>query len=99
MTVPEGNESTLVCDVQKEQVIWVIDGTPISGNENFQPASNSTLIIKNTASDGASGGMFLVSCIGKNSRATDGRTYRVHLTKGIIGFVFISLTSSAFLFT
>ena len=93
-------ESTLVCNVEKQQVIWMIDDSPTSarGNENFQPASNSTLIIKNSASDGASGGTFRVSCMGRNSSMTDGRIYRVHLTKGIINFVFISLKSSAFCF-
>lgn len=81
----EGQEFTLVCNVEKEQVIWMIDGIPTtSGNENFQPASNSTLIIRNSASDGTSGGIFRVTCMGKISHATDGRIYRVHLTKGTI---------------
>ena len=95
--MPEGNESRLVCNIEKEQVIWTIDGHQIrtGADENFQPASNSTLIIKNTARDGASGGMFRVSCLGRISYATDGRIYRVHVTKGkFISFAFISLTSS-----
>ena len=88
--MPEGNESRLVCNIEKEQVIWTIDGHQIrtGADENFQPASNSTLIIKNTARDGASGGMFRVSCLGRISYATDGRIYRVHLTKGKFMFCF-----------
>ena len=87
ITVLEGEEYTLFCNVQEEQVIWKIDGIPTRGNENFQPSSNSTLIIRNSASDGESGGKFVVSCIGNSSRVTDGRIYYVHLTKGILRFV------------
>ena len=94
ITVPEGKEVTLFCNIQEKQVVWKIDGIQTSGNENFQLASNSTLIIRNSASDGTLGGMFLVSCMGNISRMTDGRIYRVQLTKGIITFVFMSLTSS-----
>lgn len=97
ITVPEGKDSTLVCNVEEKQVIWMINGIPTSGNENFQPlSSNSTLIIRNSVSDGAAGGTFHVSCMGNNSRMTDERTYLVRLTKGILCFVFMSLKSSAF---
>ena len=87
ITVLEGKEYTLFCNVQNEQVIWNIDGIPTSGNENFQPSSNSTLIIRNSASDGRFGGKFVVSCIGNSSHVTDGRVYHVHLTKGILRYV------------
>lgn len=80
--MPEGKELTLFCNIQNEQIIWKVDGIRTRGNENFQLASNSTLIIRNSASDGTFGGTFLVSCMGNVSNATVGRIYRVQLTKG-----------------
>ena len=85
--MPEGENVTLFCNLEKEQVIWKINRT--REHKNFQPAYNSTLIISNAELDGTFGGVFVVECMANNSNVTDGRIYRVHLTKGIIDFVSI----------
>lgn len=85
--MPEGKNITLFCNLEKEQVIWKINQT--YKQKDFQSSHNSTLIISNRVLDGTLGGVFIVQCMANNSNVTDRKIYRVHLTKGIIDFVYI----------